>query len=88
MAFSASVSGASGLLGDRPTFHRLKAIDVDRTIYGDLPTCDHCGDPQIFGNTFVMRVSWCSWELCDECVLGLVMEMRSAMEDDGNVSDD
>ena len=72
---------------ERPSFNRLAAIDDDRVVYGKLPTCDHCGVPQIFGNTFVLRISWCSWELCDECVLGLVMDMKSTMED-GNVSDD
>ena len=71
----------------RPTFNRLAAIGDDRVVYGKLPTCDHCGAPQIYGNTFVLRISWCSWELCDECVLGLVMDMKSTMED-GNVSDD
>ena len=79
----------SGPEPERPSFHRLAAIDDDRVVYGKLPTCDHCGAPQIFGNTFVLRISWCSWELCDECVLGLVMDMKeTVMGGDEDVSDD
>ena len=62
---------------EHPEFHHLKALKLDSVESGDIRVCDHCGDEQLFGNSFALLIAWRTFELCRPCAQGFV---KSAAE--------
>jgi predicted RNA-binding Zn-ribbon protein involved in translation (DUF1610 family) len=60
-------------------FAKLDALPDEEIVHGKVRACDHCGEAQIFGCSYVIKIAWSTYELCDDCVYELVHEMKRAV---------
>jgi len=60
-----------------PEFHLLNALPLERVQSGLIKECDHCGEQQLYGNSFRLEIGWRMFEICRPCAHGLV---KSAAE--------
>jgi hypothetical protein len=62
----------------RPSVDPIKARTDQQVREGDIPACDSCDLPQIYGCSVSLSVGFRLFYLCTECFTELLSECESA----------